>query len=389
MSLPLENATRPSDGSLAEGVDAAIEAALTDKRLVGAVVLIAKDGKLVYRRAAGLADRENDVAMQEDVIFRLASITKPIVTIAAMRLVEQGRIGLDDPITKWLPDFRPRLPDGGEADIRIHHLLTHTAGLVYTFAEAPDGPYHRAGVSDGLDTPGRSIADNLKRIASAPLVFAPGEGWHYSLAMDVIGAIIEKETGGDLGRAVADLVMKPLGLSDTAFSIRDRNRLAAAYVNGTGEPQRMGEEALVPILDGTIRFAPDRIFDPTSYHSGGAGMAGTASDVLAILETVRKGGAPLLSADTVKTMMTDQADGRMQPLQPGFGFGYGWSVVTDPVAAQAPFSAGTIKWGGVYGHSWFVDPEKKLTVVALTNTTLEGMWGQFTINLRDAIYAAI
>ncbi|NLR95617.1 beta-lactamase family protein [Rhizobium sp. P38BS-XIX] len=389
MSLPLENAMRPSDGSLAEGVDAAIEAALTDKRLVGTVVLIAKDGKLVYQRAAGLADRENDVAMQEDAIFRLASITKPIVTIAAMRLVEQDRIGLDDPITKWLPDFRPRLPDGGEADIRIHHLLTHTAGLVYTFAEAPDGPYHRAGVSDGLDTPGRSIADNLKRIASAPLVFAPGEGWHYSLAMDVIGAIIEKETGGDLGSAVADLIMKPLGLSDTAFSVRDRNRLAAAYVNGTGEPQRMEDEALVPILDGTIRFAPDRIFDPTSYHSGGAGMAGTASDVLAILETVRKGGAPLLSADTVKTMMTDQAGGHMQPLQAGFGFGYGWSVVTDPVAAQAPFSAGTIKWGGVYGHSWFVDPEKKLTVVALTNTTLEGMWGQFTIDLRDAIYAAI
>ncbi|MFT4003436.1 MAG: serine hydrolase domain-containing protein [Rhizobium sp.] len=389
MSLPLENSARPCDGALADGIDAAIDSALADKRLVGTVVLIARDGKLAYRRAAGLADRENDVAMREDAIFRLASITKPIVTIAAMRLVEQSRIGLDDPITNWLPDFRPRLPDGGEAVIRIHHLLTHTAGLVYTFAEAPDGPYHRAGVSDGLDTPGRSIADNLERIAGAPLVFAPGEDWHYSLAMDVIGAIIEKETGGDLGSAVADLVMKPLGLSDTAFVVRDRSRLAAAYVNGATEPQRMGDEALVPILDGTIRFAPDRIFDPASYHSGGAGMAGTAGDILAILETVRKGGAPLLSTDTVKRMMTDQAGGHMQAQQAGFGFGYGWSVVLDPAAAQAPFSKGTIKWGGVYGHSWFVDPEKGLSVVALTNTALEGMWGQFTIDLRDAIYAAI
>ncbi|NTJ63936.1 beta-lactamase family protein [Agrobacterium rhizogenes] len=389
MSLPLENSARPGDGSLAEGVDTTINSALMDKRLVGTVVLIARNGELVYARAAGLADRENGVAMQEDAIFRLASVTKPIVTIAAMRLVEQGRLDLDDPITKWLPDFRPRLPDGGEATILIRHLLTHTSGLGYTFAEEQNGPYHRAGVSDGLDTPGRSVAENLKRLASAPLLFAPGENWQYSLAMDVLGGIIEKETGGALGDAVAELVMKPLGLSDTAFSVRDRSRLAANYVNGTPEPQRMEDGTLVPILDGVIRFAPDRIFDPASYHSGGAGMAGTASDILAILDTIRKGGAPLLSADTVKRMMADQAGGHMQALQAGVGFGYGWSVVTDPVAAQVPFSAGTIKWGGVYGHSWFVDAEKGLTVVALTNTALEGMWGQFTTDLANAVYAAI
>ncbi|MGG6897716.1 serine hydrolase domain-containing protein [Rhizobium sp. BR 315] len=389
MSLPLENSTRPSHGIVATGVDAAIDSALADKRLVGAVVLVARDGELAYARAAGLADRENKMAMQEDTIFRLASVTKPIVAITAIRLVEHGRIGLDDPITKWLPDFRPRLPDGAEAVIRIRHLLTHTSGLGYPFAEGQDGPYHRAGVSDGLDTPGRSLDDNLKRLASAPLLFAPGESWRYSLAMDVLGGIIEKETGGALGDAVADLVMKPLGLFDTAFSVRDRSRLAAAYVNGAPEPQRMGDEAIVPILDGTIRFVPDRIFDPASYHSGGGGMAGTAGDVLAILETVRKGGAPLLSADTVKIMMTDQAGGNMQTQQAGFGFGYGWSVVADPVVAQVPFSPGTIKWGGVYGHSWFVDAEKGLTVVALTNTTLEGMWGQFTTDLAKAIYAGI
>ncbi|CAN7236303.1 beta-lactamase family protein [Rhizobium rhizogenes] len=389
MSLPLENASRPSFGSLADGVDAAIDAALTDKRLVGAVVLISRNGEQIYRRAAGMADRENNAAMREDTIFRLASITKPIVAIAAMRLIEQGRIGLDDPITKWLPDFRPRLPNGTEAVIRIRHLLTHTSGMGYAFAEEEGGPYHRAGVSDGLGEPGLALAENLRRLASAPLRFAPGDGWQYSLAMDVLGGIIEKETGGSLDKAVAELVTGPLGLVDTAFSVRDPSRLAAPYMNGSPEPQRMGDEAVAPILDGFIRFAPDRIFDPTSYHSGGAGMAGTADDVLAILETVRKGGAPLLSANTVKTMTTDQANGHLQPLQPGFGFGYGWSVVINPVAADVPFSVGTIKWGGVYGHSWFVDPAKGLTVVALTNTALEGMWGQFTIDLRDAIYASL
>lgn len=173
MSLPLENTSPTRLGPLAINVDAAINAALDDKRLVGTVVLIARDGELVYRRAAGLADRENNVAMREDTIFRLASITKPIVAITAMRLVEQGRIGLDDPITKWLPDFRPRLPDGTEAVIRIHHLLTHTSGLGYAFAEEEGGPYHRAGVSDGIGEPGLSLAENLRRIASAPCASHP------------------------------------------------------------------------------------------------------------------------------------------------------------------------------------------------------------------------
>lgn len=389
MSLPLEKADANRNSSLAAAIDAAITSALDDKRLVGTVVLVARDGEIVHRRAAGLADRENGAAMREDTIFRLASITKPIVTIAAMRLVEQGRIGLDDPVTRWLPEFRPRLPDGGEAIIRIRHLLTHTSGLGYRFSEEDGGPYARAGVSDGLAEPGLPLAENLRRIASAPLRFAPDNDWQYSVAMDVLGGVIEAETGVPLGETVAELVTGPLGLTDTAFSVRDRSRLAAAYMNASPEPELMGEDAEVMSLIGSIRFAPNRIFDPASYHSGGAGMAGTAGDVLAVLETIRKGGAPLLSTETVAMMMTDQAGGRRQLHEPGSGFGFGWSVITDPAEAAVPFAKGTLKWGGVYGHSWFVDPVNGLTVVALTNTTLEGMWGKFTVDLRDAIYAAL
>ncbi|NKM68842.1 serine hydrolase domain-containing protein [Rhizobium laguerreae] len=388
MSLPLDMADADRNSSLAAAVDAAITSALDDKRLVGTVVLIARDGEIVHHRAAGLADRESGLAMREDTIFRLASITKPIVTIAAMRLVEQGRIGLDDPVTRWLPDFRPRLPDGSEATIRIRHLLTHTSGLSYSFFEEDDS-YTRAGVSDGLDKPRLPLAENLRRIASAPLRFAPGSDWQYSVAMDVLGGVIEAETGVPLGAAVAELVTKPLGLADTAFSVRDRSRLAAAYMNASPEPALMGETALVMSLMGPIRFAPNRIFDPASYHSGGAGMAGTAGNILAILETIRRGGAPLLSTETVGMMMTDQADGRRQQHEPGSGFGFGWSVITNPAEAGVPFPTGTLKWGGVYGHSWFIDPVNGLTVVALTNTTLEGMWGKFTVDLREAIYAAL
>ncbi|EJT07240.1 serine hydrolase domain-containing protein [Rhizobium sp. CCGE 510] len=389
MSLPLEKAEANRRSSLGAAVDTAIASALDEKRLVGTVVLVARDGEIIHRRAAGLADRENRLAMREDMIFRLASITKPIVTIAAMRLVEQARIGLDDPVTRWLPEFRPKLPDGSEATIRLRHLLTHTSGLGYSFSEEDGGPYISAGISDGLDQPGLPLAENLRRIASVPLRFTPGSDWQYSLAMDVLGGVIEAETGVALEEAVAELVTRPLGLADTAFSVRDRSRLAAAYMDASPEPALMGENALVMSQMGPIRFAPNRIFDPSSYHSGGGGMAGTAADVLAVLETIRRGGGPLLSNETVRMMMTDQAGGYRQHHEPGSGFGFGWSVITDPAEAGVPFPKGTLKWGGVYGHSWFIDPVNGLTVVALTNTTLEGMWGKFTVDLREAIYAAL
>ena len=222
-----------------------------------------------------------------------------------------------------------------------------------------------------------------------PLRFTPGSDWQYSVAMDVLGGVIEAETSLPLGEAVAELVTRPLGLADTAFSVRDRGRLAAAYMDASPEPAPMGENAVVMSLMGPIRFAPNRIFDSASYPSGGAGMAGTAGDVLAILETIRKGGAPLLSIETVRMMMTDEAGGHRQQYEPGSGFGFGWSVITNPAEAGVPFPKGTLKWGGVYGHSWFIDPVNGLTVVALTNTTLEGMWGKFTVDLREAIYAAL
>lgn len=326
--------------------------------------------------------------MTEDTIFRLASVTKPIVTIAAMRLYEQGRIGLDDHVTKWLPDFRPQLADGSEPAIRIRDLLAHMSGLTYGFREE-DGPYVRAGVSDGLAEPGLSLDENLVRLASQQLVFAPGTNWRYSLSMDVLGGVIEKETGVQLGEAIETLVTGPLGIRDTAFKVVDHERLAAAYADGETEPRRMEAETFVTALNGSIKFAPDRIFDPKSYHSGGAGMAGTAQDVLAILETIRTGGSPLLSRQTVSLMTRDHTGGLRQVLDPGIGFGFGWAVITDPVAAQAPWSKGTYRWGGVYGHNWFVDPVRELTVVALTNTAMEGMWGKFTVDLRDAIYGAL
>lgn len=385
MNAPFAQAQPASEARATARLDAAIDSALEERRIVGAVVLVSRDGRVVYRRAAGFSDREAGRTARVDDIFRLASVTKPIVAATALALVERGRFALETPVDSILPDFRPRLADGRAPRITIRHLLTHTSGLGYRFAQADDGPYAQAGVSDGLDQPGMSLAENLRRIASAPLATEPGTHWAYSVAIDVLGAVIEKACDAPLGDVVAELVTRPLDMRDTGFTVADRSRLAAAYADGVPEPVRMGEHHIVPFQGMNISFAPDRIFDPASFPSGGGGMAGTAGDVLAFLEAIRTGGGPILRPATVEAAMHNQI-GDLPILVPGRGWGLLASVLKDPVAADTPQSPGTLQWGGVYGHSWFIDPTERLTVVALTNTAIEGMAGLFPIAIRDALY---
>jgi CubicO group peptidase (beta-lactamase class C family) len=385
----LQADARPAPGAgLGARVDAAIGRALDDERIVGTVVLVAEDGRTVFRRAAGLADREAARPVQEDQLFLLASITKPVIALAVMRLADQGVLAFDDPVTRWLPDFRPRAADGTQPVITVHQLLTHTAGLSYPFAEAPDHPYHRLQVSSGIDQPGLGLAENLRRLAAAPLSGLPGAGWKYSLAFDVLGAVIEQASGLPLPQAVQALVTGPLGMVDTSFGVADRGRLATPYGDGTPRPVRMGREHTVGFNGMAIRFAPERVFDPASYPSGGGGMVGTAGDVLKLLEALRTGGQGFLRPGTLAAAHQAWVGPEAQTKGPGWGYGRGWAVLVDPQAAQSPQSAGTLSWGGVYGHSWFIDPVRRLTVVGLTNTAIEGMAGRFTLDVRDAVYGA-
>lgn len=381
------SSARPADDAdLSAPIDRAIDQALAEQRIVGAVVLVAEAGRMTYRRAAGLADREAAEPMKEDSLFLLASITKPIVSAAVMRLVDQGRIGFDDPVTRWLPDFRPRTADGVQPLITLHHLLTHTAGLTYGFFESPDHPYHRLKVSSGLDQPGLSLDENLRRLGAAPLSGMPGAAWQYSMAFDVLGAVIAQACGRPLPEALEALVTGPLEMMDTAFRVVDRRRLATPYSDARPRPARMGREHTVSFNGMPIHFAPERIFDPASYPSGGAGMVGTALDTLRLLEALRTGGKGFLNAETLASAHQAHVGAQAQTKGPGWGYGRGWAVLVDPQAAQSPQSAGTLSWGGVYGHSWFIDPARQLTVVALTNTSVEGMTGRFTTDLRDAVY---
>ncbi|KVN66800.1 serine hydrolase domain-containing protein [Burkholderia stagnalis] len=388
-SLPVTAYEAEPDAALRSRLDGALERALADERMVGAVVLVARHGALRYARAVGLADREAGTPMREDALFRLASVTKPIVTAAAMRLVAAGRIGLDDPVARWLPDFTPTLPDGRPARITLRHLLSHTAGLGYRFLEADgDGPYARAGVSDGMDLARITLADNVRRIASVPLQYAPGTSWGYSLAIDVAGALIEAVDGRPLADAVAALVTTPLGMTDTAFVAHDAARFATPYVSTAGAPRRMADADLAPVFDDTIgiRFAPARAFDAQAWPSGGAGMVGSARDCLALLEALRTDRDGWLEAGWIDEMARIQPGAHDLPAAPGFGFGLGFSVLRDPAAAQSPESVGTWRWGGAYGHAWFVDRAAGLTVVALSNTLYEGMHGRIVTDVRDAVY---
>lgn len=381
-SLPISSTT------LSMRLDAVIDGAIAAERIVGAVVLVRQDGQPIYTRAAGLADRESRAPMREEALFRLASVSKLFVATAAMVLVGQGKLDLDRPITQWLPSFEPRF-EGKPAALSLRHLLTHTSGLGYGFLEPEDGPLHRAGISDGMDRTGITLAENLSRLAGVPLLFQPGTRFCYSLALDVVGALIEAAMGVALPQAVRMLVTDPLGLNDTGFSVADPSRLAAAYADDTPSPRRMGEPDLVPFLPGLpgLRMDPSRAFDGQAFPSGGAGMIGSAGDTMALLETLRSGGGPLISAECATEMARDQIGGLDIEGSPGWGHGLGFSILRDAKAAGVAESPGSWRWGGAYGHSWFVDPGRGLTMVAFTNTALEGMsnGGRFSADLSRAL----
>jgi CubicO group peptidase (beta-lactamase class C family) len=369
-----------------QAIDAVVDEALEEGRVVGAVVLVQHHGEPLYTRAAGHADREAGTPMALDTVFRWASLTKPLVAATALALIERGRLGLDDRIVRFLPAFEPRLPDGSVPPISVWHLLTHTAGLAYP-SLAPDDPYMAVGVSTGLDQPGMSMEENLRRITSAPLYYRPGSSWRYSVATDVLGAVIAVVDGKSLAGAAATYVTDPLGMRDSAFVVREPARLAVPYADSKPRAVRMSEPHRVEELV----FSPARAFDPRSFQSGGGGMVGTAGDFMTFLETLRTGGAPILSRETVELASRNQVGSLREQAEPkpGWGFGLVSGVLTDPERAGTQAHAGTLSWGGVYGHSWFQDPVAELSVVGLTNTALEGCTGSFPADVQAAIYASL
>jgi CubicO group peptidase (beta-lactamase class C family) len=362
---------------LAERVDAAIDAALVS-RIVGCVVLVRQNGNEIYARAAGLADREAGRAMKRDAIFRLASVTKPIVATAVLRMADLGLLRLDDSVTKFLPWFTPRAPDGTVPPILIHHLLTHTSGITY------DVPATISAGLSGIATIG--LEENLRRLADLPLAFEPGSGWAYGMGIDVLGGLIAEINGSSLEEAVAKYVCLPLGMQDTHFFVTDLERLAVPYADGS-PPKRMGEpEEVLDDSGGITVFSPARIFNADAPQSGGAGMAGTADDVMTMLDSYN-GSGPILKPATIAEALANQIGAILRrPIDAGKRFGLIGAVLDDPKAARTSSPAGSVDWGGAWGHNWLIDSVNRLTLVICTNVAFEGCNGPFTEQVRDAVY---
>ncbi|MEH2541610.1 MULTISPECIES: serine hydrolase domain-containing protein [unclassified Bradyrhizobium] len=376
----------------------------------GIVVLILQDGRPVYSRSVGVREVGSTAPIGANDMFRVASMTKAVTSVAAMILVEQGKIGLDDPVSRFLPEFtklRVRGPDGAEGPANrpptIRELLTHTAGLSYNFinnARLVDA-YRDARVTDGLDQPEVTTAEAMQRLASVPLGYQPGTGWEYSLATDVLGAVIEKVTGNGLQSFVTERIAKPLRIESFVFNAPDTVRSRFVQVTrpaqvtgalGTGYVPVMGPEAVpFPPTKGTASLDPNRAFSPTAYNSGGAGMSATIGDYVRFLQMLLNegelDGVRVLRAETVR-QMTQNATGNMPTIRgPGWGFTLGFGILTDPAAAKSRLPAGSYGWGGIYGTQFWIDPTNRVIGVVMTQTAIIGS-GPISNPVREAFYAA-
>ena len=352
------------------------------KELPGLVLLVARDGKVVEHRALGTQDLAGSQPMRPDTIFRIASMSKAVTSVAVMILFEEGRLGLDDPLSKFIPEFKgaqvaiagkageaPKLVKASR-EITVRDLLTHRSGISYGFIG--DGfvqqAYRKLGVSDGLDA-GITLAESMARLARAPLVHDPGKAWHYGLSTDVLGRVVEVVSGQSLDVFLQTRIFRPLKMPDTGFTVPSDKQSRLAEVS-TGA----ADGGIRPMKDpedfGFVHLAPGAIRTPgPKYLSGGAGLAATASDYARFCQMLlNRGaldGARILSPKTVD-LMTASATHDLPPIDSGFEFGLGVGLLVDLGAAERLGTPGSFSWSGIYGTSFFVDPKERLVVVLMT-----------------------
>jgi CubicO group peptidase (beta-lactamase class C family) len=346
-----------------------------ESRLPGGVVLVARDGRVVYEHAFGERDRERRDPMREDAIFRIASQSKAIVSVAILMLQEEGKLLIGDPLSKYIPAFAHTTVavhrDGGGYDvvdarrpITLRDLLTHTSGVSYGGGPAADR-WKAAGITGWyLADRAEPIRATVDRMAALPLDAQPGEGFVYGYSTDILGAVVEVASGEPLDAFLRGHVFEPLGMPDTYFYLPPgkADRLAAVYNLPPGETLARAPDGPGMETQGQYVEGPRRSF------SGGAGLVSTAEDYARFLQTMLDGGeldgVRILSPKTVQLMTTDHLGERYAA--PGLGFGLGFEVVTDVGAQGAPGSVGKFGWGGAYHSTYWVDPSEGLVVVYFT-----------------------
>jgi len=359
-----------------ERISKTVQKDIDDKRIAGAVTLVVRHGQVAWFKAQGMQDREAGKAMRPDTIFRICSMSKPITSVAVMMLYEEGYFLLEDPVSKYLPEFKnPKVlvkpANGGDSytipaarEITIRDLLRHTSGLTYNWN--PDlGPlYEKANIGSGLLPYDGTIGDSVDRLAKLPLLFSPGERWEYSLSVDVLGRLIEVVSGMPLDQFLRARIFDPLGMKDTYFFPPENklDRLAAAY---TYYPEKgLQRFPDTPITEGSFTYSADYPYrGPKRLFSGGAGLNSTAADYARFCEMLLEGGklgnVRLLSRKSVELMTHDQL-GKIGTDQ-SFGLGFGIEGDRGPLAELG--TPGSYNWGGFFYTAFSVDPKEQMIVI--------------------------
>jgi CubicO group peptidase (beta-lactamase class C family) len=360
-----------------ERIGTAVQHDIDDKRIAGAVTLVMRRGHVAWFKAQGTMDREANKAMRPDAMFRICSMTKPITSTAVMMLYEEGAFLLDDPISKYLPEFKhPKVlvkPTTGEPysvpatkEITIRDLLRHTSGLTYNWNTDLGAMYHDANVASGVLQYDGTIADSVKRLAALPLLFNPGDRWEYSLSVDVLGRLVEVVSGKPFDEFLRTRIFDPLGMKDTYFYPPDNklDRLATAYTYY--EDKGLNRFPDTPIVEGTMVYSADYPYHgPKKLFSGGAGLVSTAADYARFSQMMLDGGKAgtvrLLSRKSVELMTNDQL-GKISPDQNfGFGLGFGIDGVRAPLRELG--SPGEYQWGGFFYTGFVIDPKEQMIVI--------------------------
>ncbi|MDH6626256.1 CubicO group peptidase (beta-lactamase class C family) [Streptomyces sp. LBL] len=370
------------DAKALDRLDQHVSHYVDEGRLPGFLLSVARGGRVAHLTTHGRRDIAAGLPVEPDTLWRIYSMTKPVTAVAALLLVEEGRLSLDDPVERYLPDFaEPRVYVSGsgadmvtrpaEGPIRVRHLMSHTAGLTFAFyhSHPVDALYRQAGLESSV-VPGSNLAETVAVYASLPLQFEPGTQWNYSVASNVLGRIIEVVSGQPLDTFFAERIFGPLGMTDAGFQVpaEQTGRLAELYGDADGG-------GIEPIPGLPLHKRP-------RFLSGSGGMVASAHDVHRFMELLRRrgelDGVRLLAPETVELMTSNHLPGGAdlravgskpahdEPGNDGVGFGLSVSVVTDPSRTTAPSGPGTFGWSGVATTTFWVDPSHDLTVQFMT-----------------------
>lgn len=392
---------KPEDSGISAArlarIDQMMQEHVNKKMIPGAVVLLMRNGKVVHQKAFGFKDVESQAALKTNDIFRIASQTKAITSLAIMMLWEEGKFLLDEPISKYVPEFRnPKvlkqvrwadttyttIPAKGE--ITFRHLLTHTSGIDYASIGSQEftAIYAKAGVPSGIGNTNMVLADKMKVLGTLPLKHHPGENYTYGLNTDVLGYLVEVLSGQPLDRFFAERIFRPLGMNDTYFYLpRDKHgRLVSLYETNEKGLHRMTGSAY-------DRVDPDYPKLEGTYFSGGAGLSSTAEDYARFLQLFLNNGIwngqRVISRKTVELMLTNQIQ---PPLTNQFGLGFG--LETDKNDHESVLSKGSFNWAGAFNTHYWADPKERLVGIVFTNMYNSPYW-----NLGDRykvlVYQAI